>query len=205
MNPPTTQRIIGLTGGIATGKTTASNYLATAHNLPVLDADLYARQAVEKGSEILDAIAHRYTPKILHSDGTLNRPALGHIIFNNPTEKKWLEQQIHPYVRTQFTQTTATYPLTQTLIHAIPLLFEANLTHLVTETWVIYCHPHQQKHRLITRNNLTEQEAQTRIDAQLPLSEKCKKADHILDNSGPKEDLFKQIDNLVKEGYLVDH
>lgn len=191
------RRIIGLTGGIATGKSTVSKYLATQHHLPVLDADVYARQAVEKGGEILDAIAHRYGPKILHADGTLNRPTLGKIIFNNPAEKRWIEQQIHPYVRTQFSKTTETFPLIQTLIYSIPLLFEANLTHLVSEIWVVYCTHTQQKERLIARNDLSESAAQSRIDAQMPLSEKCTKANHILDNTTTQENLFRQIDTLL--------
>lgn len=193
------RRIIGLTGGIATGKSTVSKYLETKHHLPVLDADVYARQAVEKGGTILAAIAHRYGSKILHLDGTLNRPALGNIIFNNPTEKKWLEQQIHPYVRTQFQKTTETFPLSQPLVYAIPLLFEANLTHLATEIWVVYCTPAQQQSRLISRNNLSVKEAHSRINSQLSLSEKCQKADHILDNTTTREKLFKQIDTLFSE------
>ena len=192
------RRIIGLTGGIATGKSTASDYLANKHNLPVLDADVYARQAVEKGSEILAAIAHRHGPNILLSDGTLNRKNLGDIIFTNPTEKNWLEQQIHPYVRAQFATSAATYSSDQTLIYAIPLLFEANLTHLVTEIWVVTCAHKQQLQRLIHRSNLTPAQAQIRIKAQMPLTEKCANASNDLANSGSKENLNKQIDRLLQ-------
>lgn len=191
------RRIIGLTGGIATGKSTVSDYLASQYNLPVLDADVYSRQAVEKGGEILGAITHRYGPSILNPDGTLNRPALGNIVFTNLGEKQWVEQQIHPYVRTQFSQVTAAYPPTQTLIYAIPLLFEANLTHLTTEIWVVACSPEQQCQRLMARNNLTLDQAHSRVDAQMPLSEKCTRADYVLDNSGFREQLYKQIDSLL--------
>lgn len=193
------RRIIGLTGGIATGKSTVSKYLETQHHLPVLDADVYARQAVEKGGEILDAIAHRYGSKILQSDGTLDRPTLGGIIFSDLTEKKWLEQQIHPFVRAQFSKTTDTFPKKQTLVYSIPLLFEANLTSLATDIWVVYCTPAQQKARLIARNHLSERDAQSRIDAQMSLSEKCKKADCVLDNSTTKEELFRQITTCLLE------
>ena len=93
------QRIIGLTGGIATGKTTVSNYLAKNYDLPVFDADIYAREAVQLGSPILGSIASRYGSSILLADGSLNRQQLGNIIFNNPSDRQWLEQQIHPYVR----------------------------------------------------------------------------------------------------------
>ncbi|MEO1386227.1 MAG: dephospho-CoA kinase [Cyanobacteria bacterium J06634_6] len=194
---PNNRRIIGLTGGIASGKSTVSDYLASQHSLPVLDADVYSREAVEKGSEILAAIAHRYGAQILHPDGTLNRSRLGAIIFNNNTEKQWIEQQIHPFVRSRFTTTAATFSPSQTLVYSIPLLFEANLTHLVTEVWVVYCTPQQQQARLMARNQLSASEAQLRIAAQMPLKEKCDLADCLLDNTQDKENLFEQIDRLL--------
>ena len=191
-------RIIGLTGGIATGKTTVSDYLATTHQLPILDADIYAREAVAVGSPILAALQQRYGNNILLADSSLNRPQLGSIIFNNPDEKQWVEQQIHPFVRQRFTQISETYAPTQTLVYAIPLLFEANLTHLVSEIWVVTCTSEQQKQRLMTRNNLTPAEAVARINNQLPLSEKVAQADQILDNSTDRTTLYKQIDQALK-------
>ncbi|HEY9845127.1 MAG TPA: dephospho-CoA kinase, partial [Candidatus Caenarcaniphilales bacterium] len=93
-----TQRIIGLTGGIATGKTTVANYLASAYQFPILDADTYAREAVQPGSIVLQKIVERYGPAVLLPDGTLNRAHLGNIIFQDSGERVWLETQIHPYV-----------------------------------------------------------------------------------------------------------
>lgn len=191
------RRIIGLTGGIATGKSTVSNYLHHQYGLPVLDADVYARAAVAKGSDVLSVIGDRYGPHILLSDGTLNRSSLGNIIFANKAEKEWLEQQIHPFVRQQFAQAIATFPAEQTLVYAIPLLFEANLTHLVSEIWVVACTSPQQKERLMARNQLSATEAQARIDAQMALSDKCRLADHILDNSTTQSSLFSQVDSLL--------
>ena len=195
----TTRRIIGLTGGIATGKSTVSNYLASQYGLPILDADVYARQAVEKGSEILDAIAHRYGPDILLPDGTLNRKHLGNIIFQNAAEKQWIESQIHPFVREQFTEATNAFSPSQMLVYSIPLLFEANLTHLVSEIWVVYCQPAQQKQRLMQRNQLSEAAASARINAQMDLEQKCKKADRVLDNVTTRENLFAQIDQIFAQ------
>ncbi|MEL6854013.1 MAG: dephospho-CoA kinase [Cyanobacteria bacterium J06607_13] len=192
-----TRRIIGLTGGIATGKSTVSNYLAERYRLPVLDADVYARQAVEKGSDILSAIARRYGQRILLADGSLNRTALGNIVFQDPAEKKWLEQQIHPFVRAKFQTESDVLSSHETLVYSIPLLFEAKLTHLVTEIWVVACSPSQQLQRLIARNNLSESQAQERVNAQMDLQEKCALADCVLDNSGTKEALFEQIDELM--------
>ncbi|MBW4640312.1 MAG: dephospho-CoA kinase [Gloeocapsa sp. UFS-A4-WI-NPMV-4B04] len=188
-------RIIGLTGGIATGKSTVSDYLATTYNLPVLDADIYARVAVEIGSPVLDAIAHRYAD-ILLLDGTLNRQKLGEIIFNNLQERQWLEQQIHPDVRDRIV--TAIKELSaQTVVLVVPLLFEAGMTDLVTEIWVVYCSPQQQLKRLIQRNQLSLEQAEARINSQMPIQEKCDRADVILDNSSTPEALLKQVNTAL--------
>ncbi|MEM1255192.1 MAG: dephospho-CoA kinase [Cyanobacteria bacterium P01_H01_bin.21] len=193
------QRIIGLTGGIATGKSTVSDYLARRHHLPVLDADIYAREAVALGSPILAALHQRYGKDILLEDGCLNRRHLGSIIFNQPDEKLWVEQQIHPFVRLRFTQVRSEYPLTQTLVYAIPLLFEANLTHLVSEIWVVTCTLEQQQQRLMERNQLSEAEAQTRINNQHPIGKKVAQADYVLDNSTTKANLYQQVDTILAE------
>ncbi|MFB8791953.1 MAG: dephospho-CoA kinase [Potamolinea sp.] len=187
------QRIIGLTGGIATGKTTVSNYLANHHHLPVLDADIYAREAVELGSPVLSKIGDRYGSIVLLEDGTLNRQHLASIIFHNSAEKQWLEQQIHPYVRDRF-QTELDPQLDPTVVLVVPLLFEAGMTDLVTEIWVVICSPSQQLRRLRERNRLNLEQAIARINSQLPLSEKVARADVVLDNSSTPEALLYQVD-----------
>lgn len=189
-----TQRKIGLTGGIGTGKTTVSNYLAKTYKLPILDADIYARQAVEINSPILNKIAQRYGTEILLPDGSLNRPKLGEIVFHNDEERIWLEQQIHPFVRQRFAEEMNQLPSNSTIILVIPLLFEAKLTNLVTEIWVVFVDEQQQIARLMQRNNLTLEQAKARIKSQMALIEKCQKADVILDNSDSLESLYKQID-----------
>ncbi|MDV2992792.1 MAG: Dephospho-CoA kinase [Chroococcidiopsis sp. SAG 2025] len=191
-------RIIGLTGGISTGKSTVSQYLANEYHLPVLDADIYAREAVQLGSPILNAIAQRYSTDILQADGTLNRQQLARIIFNDSTEKQWLEEQIHPYVRDRFEQEIKKLSVS-TVVLVIPLLFEAEMTDLVTEIWVVSCLPQQQIGRLIQRDNLTLEQAQARINSQMPLSEKCDRADVVLDNSSTFEDLKQQVDLAIKK------
>ena len=194
MNKSSHQRIIGLTGGIATGKSTVSDYLAKTHQLPILDADRYAREAVDVGSPILEILGQRYGDKIFLADRSLNRRQLGTIIFSQPAEKQWVEQQIHPFVRQRFIQVRRQYSPTQTLIYAIPLLFEANLTHLVNEIWVVTCSPEQQQQRLISRNNLSLDEVKARINSQFPLSTKVAQADQVLDNSRDRSTLYQQID-----------
>ncbi|QLE55613.1 dephospho-CoA kinase [Nostoc sp. TCL26-01] len=191
-----TKRIIGLTGGIATGKTTVANYLASAYNLPVFDADIYARDTVSVGSPILSAIAQRYGKEILLADGNLNRQMLSEIIFPHPEERHWLESVIHPYVRDRFLQNIAE-SAASSIVLVIPLLFEAQMTDLVTEIWVVSCSQSQQLQRLIARNNLTPEQAQTRINSQLSLIEKAALADVVIDNSSTLEALLKQIDQAI--------
>ncbi|MEI2577870.1 dephospho-CoA kinase [Scytonema sp. PRP1] len=188
-----TKHIIGLTGGIATGKTTVANYLASAYNLPILDADIYAREAVSVDSPILLEIAQRYGKQILLVNGNLNRQKLGEIIFNSQEERNWVEGLIHPYVGDRFLEEIAVSSA-QTLVLVVPLLFEAGMTHLVTEIWVVSCSEQQQLERLMRRNNLTLEQAQARIMSQMPIAEKVARADVVLDNSFTLEVLLKQVD-----------
>ena len=200
------QRKIGLTGGIATGKTTVADHLATVHNIPIFDADLYARDAVTPGGEIWQRICEHYGPEILtkgdnphRGPAPINRANLGQIVFNDATELRWLEAQIHPYVGQRFDQALADYGDAPLVVLVIPLLFEKNLTHRITETWVVSCTDEQQRQRLMTRNNLTESQAESRIAAQMPLSEKCDRADVVLDNSQDPAHLIKQIETLLRQ------
>jgi dephospho-CoA kinase len=187
-------RLIGITGGIGTGKSTVTNYLHTGYNLPIWDADIYARSAVAVGSPILDKISQRYGNSILQPDGTLDRHQLGKIIFSAPDERQWLETQIHPYVRTCIETEIRQLSSDGTAILAIPLLFEAHMTDLVTEIWVVSCDFSTQLARIMTRDKLTEAEAQIRIQSQMSLTDKIALADIILDNSGSIVNLQQQID-----------
>jgi dephospho-CoA kinase len=191
-------RLIGITGGIGTGKSTVTNYLRTRHNLPIWDADIYARSAVSVGSPILQAISQRYHADILQSDGTLDRRQLGEIIFSDATERQWLETQIHPYVRTCFEMEISHLEPTVTAVLAIPLLFEAKMTDLVTEIWVVSCDLTTQLNRIMTRDRLNRAEAISRIESQMSLAEKISLADVNLDNSTTLANLERQIDLHLK-------
>ena len=181
------QRRIGLTGGIATGKSTVGQLLQEHHGLPVLDADLFARQALAPGTEAARAVLERY--------GTLDRPALGHIVFGDPAERHWLEQLVHPLVRRRFDQeltSLAEEPVgagQPIVVLMIPLLFEAGLEGLCSEVWLVDCDEHQQLARLMARNGLTQAEAQGRINAQWPLEHKRLLADRTISNRGNPEEL----------------
>ncbi len=196
------QRVIGLTGGIGMGKTTVSNHLAQAHHIPVLDADIYAREAVQPGSALLEEIVDRYGSGILQLNGTLNRPRLGDIVFSSPAERLWLEQHIHPYVRDRLVATMQSPPFNDPirypiLVLVIPLLFEARMTHLVTEIWVTYCTYEQQMERLMQRDHLSFEQVQNRISSQYAIEKKLERADVILDNSATPECLLHQVDQAV--------
>lgn len=209
-------RLIGLTGGIGTGKTTVSHYLATTYQIPIWDADLYAREAVKPGSSVLEQIVNRYGREILLYDGNLNRQKLGSLIFSDSSERTWLEQQIHPFVRDCFVHNIQQLkagkiptpdgnpsPYADGVL-VIPLLFESQMTDLVTEIWVVYCSAQQQYVRLIEREKidsgriLTPEEAQAKIHSQMSLEAKCKRADIILYNSSTPGELFKQVDAAIQ-------
>jgi dephospho-CoA kinase len=203
------QRRIGLTGGIATGKTTVADYLAD--RLPILDADRYAHEAVAPGSPVLAQIVDRYGSQMLLpvdgaagplSEGSaalphLDRRRLGDLVFGNPAERQWLEALIHPIVAERFDQALAELAAVPVVLLVIPLLFEAQLTHRVTEIWVVSCSPQEQLDRLMARNHWTQDQAQARIAAQMPLSEKCARADVVLINSGSRASLLDQVDRAL--------
>jgi len=191
------QAQIGITGGIATGKSTVTAYLEKQCGLPVFDADVYAREAVQPESPIFQRIVQRYGKSIQLPTGGLNRQQLGEIVFNNSTERQWLEGQIHPYVLNRFYTVLNQSSPQDTLVFSIPLLFEAQMTDLVEEIWVVYCSEEQQIERLMRRNHLTLDEAQMRINSQMPLDEKVRRGDRLLDNSSTESELFRQVDGLL--------
>lgn len=198
----TAPRIIGLTGGIGMGKTTVSDYLAKTYQLPVLDADVYARAAVQPGTIVLKAIADRYTSKILLPDGTLDRRQLGEIIFNQPLERAWLEDQIHPFVQQALSRERDRWieqhsDQSVTIVMVIPLLFEAQMTDLVSEIWVVSCPSDQQIQHLMQRESLSQEQANARIFSQMAIAEKRDRADVVLENSLTVEDLLQQVDRAM--------
>jgi len=192
------QRVIGLTGGIAMGKTTVANYLASAYQLPILDADVYAREAVQPGSAVLAKTVARYGLKVLRPDQTLDRQYLGNIIFSNPQERLWLETQIHPYVRQCLQTKLKSLDQHPVVVMVIPLLFEAEMTDLVTESWVVRCAPTEQLQRLMQRSHLTLEQAQARVASQMPIEQKVAQAAVVLDNSSTTEVLLQQVNAALR-------
>ncbi len=188
------QRVIGLTGGIATGKTTVANYLAKSYHLPILDADIYARDAITP--QFLSLLQNRYGSEILLGDRSLDRKKLGEIIFSNAEERTWLEGQIHPYICNRL-KLGAEFHSPNPVVMVVPLLFEAGMQDLVTETWVVACSPELEIERLMQRDRLDLTAAKIRIASQMSISEKIAIADFCLDNSTTLTELFHQVDRLM--------
>lgn len=190
------QRRIGLTGGIATGKSSAGHWLASVAGLPVLDADRYAREALAPGSPGAKAVLERYGAAVL------DRSALGRIVFNDPAERLWLEQLVHPLVRARFDQELAAGADAPVLVLMVPLLFEAGLTGLCSEVWLVDCDEDQQLQRLIARDHCSEAEARARIAAQWPLARKRPLADALVSNRGEAGQWIGTLQDLLAKGSL---
>ncbi|WP_255133119.1 dephospho-CoA kinase [Synechococcus sp. Cruz CV12-2-Slac-r] len=194
------QRRIGLTGGIASGKSSAGKLLQEKHRLAVLDADRYAREALAPGTTASQAVLNRYGKKVFCGDH-LDRKALGEIVFNNPNERLWLEQLVHPVVNQMMDQEIIKLSDAKTIVLMIPLLFETGLESLCTEIWLVDCDEKQQIERLITRDNCTNQQALARINAQWPLARKRLLADRVINNRNGSDEL--EIEVAVALNHLA--
>jgi len=197
------QRRIGLTGGIASGKSSVGRHLETL-GLPLLDADAFARDALSPGSNASKAVLDRFGASIQQAPISretgkpplINRAELGRIVFNNPVERQWLEQLIHPIVSARFSQELQHLHERAAVVLMIPLLFEAGLTRLCSEIWVVTCTPEQQLQRLQARDQLSKEDANARIQAQWPLTQKIKLADQVIDNSGQPDQWKAQLQQI---------
>ncbi len=206
MPPPRwsgSQRRIGLTGGIATGKSSVGHYLSKHHALPVLDADRYAREALAPDKASTRAVLQRYGQAVAaesQNNGiSLNRSALGQIVFNDAAERHWLEQLVHPIVRQRFDAELALLTEATSVVLMIPLLFEANLTDLCSEVWLVDCSSAQQCQRLLDRDGLSREDAEQRIAAQWPMSQKRDLADLVIDNGGAPGSWRQSVDQALRQ------
>lgn len=186
--------IIGLTGSIASGKSTVANMLRELA-YPIVDADVIARQVVEAGSPLLQEIAETFGREVLHEDGTLNREALGVIIFGNEEKRSRLNALMHPAIRKLMLSEKERYIEQgyQTVIMDIPLLFESKLEHYAEKILVVSVSPDIQKQRLMNRNQLSEAEAEARISSQLAMDIKEQRADAVIKNNGTIEETKQQL------------
>ena len=189
---------IGITGGIASGKSTVSHYLKDKGYV-VLDADIYARNVLNKGTEGLKKTVEHFGNGILNDDGTLNREVLGHIVFNDKDERAVLNSITHPIIRKEMNADKNKNLQTGHVFSDIPLLYENKLEDQFDLVIVVYVDEKTQLNRLMTRNDFTEEEARRRIASQLSLEEKKKRADIVFNNNDTKEALYNQIDDFIKQ------
>ncbi|TRM61249.1 dephospho-CoA kinase-domain-containing protein [Schizophyllum amplum] len=191
--------VVGLTGGIATGKSTVSNLLKEA-NVPVVDADVLARQVVERGTPALRRIEKAFGPQILLPDGSLDRKKLGEIIFNDAKKRKILNGIVHPAVRWAMVKAISKAWLKgeRVCVADVPLLIESGIWRFVGEAVVVSCPSEIQLARLMQRDQSTREAAQARINSQMSMDKKVAYADVVLDNSSTPEALRAQVDHLMQ-------
>uniref|UniRef100_A0A7C5VYX3 Dephospho-CoA kinase n=1 Tax=Thermomicrobium roseum TaxID=500 RepID=A0A7C5VYX3_THERO len=189
--------VIGLTGNIACGKSLVLRELA-ALGAETIDADQVAREVTTPGSPVLAAITETFGQDVLRPDGTLDRRALGAIVFRDPEALRRLEAITHPVIVAEIRRRVAESNRPVVVIDAIKL-FESSLASDCDEVWVVTCRPDQQLARLMARDALSEEEALARIRAQPPQEEKIARADHIIDNSGSIEATRQQVQTLWHE------
>lgn len=190
--------VIGLTGGIASGKSTVANYLAD-NGFFIVDADIASRKAVEIGSSGLEEIRTVFGDEVIQEDGALNRKALGEIIFNDKALREKLNAIVHPRVREIMeAEKEVGLALGKPVIMDIPLLYENKLEHTVDEVWVVYVPVEIQIERLMARNQLSLEEARSRVASQLSIEVKKQKADKVIDNSGTLDALYQQLKQLIQ-------
>ncbi|MDK2985175.1 MAG: dephospho-CoA kinase [Clostridia bacterium] len=193
--------VIGLTGGIASGKTTVATILQEL-GAAVLDADEVAKKIVQKGKPAYKEIINTFGRKVLTSDGDLNRKLLGKIVFNDEEKRKKLESIIHPRVKEYFLeeiQRIKEKDPQKIIVLDVPLLLESGMETLVDEVWVVAVSEELQIKRIELRDRIGRQEALKRIKAQMPLKEKLKYADRIINAEGTLEDTKRQVVSLWRE------
>ncbi|CAM4223111.1 dephospho-CoA kinase [Pseudoalteromonas byunsanensis] len=186
--------VLGLTGGIGAGKTAVSNALADK-GIEIVDADVIARDVVAKDSPGLNAIVNKFGADMLLADGSLNRAKLRELIFSNAHSKAWLEQLLHPMIRseilTQLNQARSPY-----VVLSAPLLFENNLDTLCDHTLLVDVPEHIQVTRTTARDNVKTEQVEKIIAAQMSRSEKQKRADTILNNDKSLTDMYNELELL---------
>jgi dephospho-CoA kinase len=186
--------VIGLTGGIASGKSTVSRILREA-GAAVIDADAIVHELQGPGTPVTAAIAREFGPGVLRPDGTLDRAALGQIVFADPARRKALEAIVHPAVRARMDQEVERYRREgrPAVVLDVPLLIEGGLHRTVDRVWLVYVDRETEHRRLMARDGLSPADADRRISAQMSLEEKRSFADLVIDNRGTEEATRAQV------------
>ena len=193
-------KIVGLTGGISSGKSTVSSYLKQL-KIPVIDADEVARKVVEPNSQGAREIRKTFGSDVFEEDGSLNRQKLGALIFSNAENRQKLDDLLQPLIKIMILDEIEEYRQKgETMIVLdLPLLFEKHYEKLCEEIIVVYVPRELQLERLMKRNQYTKQEALSRIDSQLSIEEKRKRATVLFDNQGTIQQLYQQVEQWLVE------
>ena len=195
------QRRIGLTGGIASGKSTITNYIRKHKKIPILDADNFSRELIKPDTygykKILEYFGNQIIDNKNNLEKAINRKLLRKIILKNSESKAWIEKLLHPLIKEKMIEECCRYENNQTILLVIPLLFEAKFEDICTEIWLVKCPNKLQKKRLIKRDKISDKEAYEMINFQLSFEEKRKFSDIILDNSDDQNKWIKTIRELL--------
>ena len=197
-------KIIGITGGIASGKSTVTNFLRQK-GFEVVDADALVHQLQKPGGRLYQILVEHFGEKVLLEDGELNRPLLASLIFSNSEEREWSKQTQGQIIREELGSLRDKLAQTEDLFFMdVPLLFEQDYASWFDETWLVYVSRDTQLDRLIKRDYLTIEDAQARLASQWPLEEKKRLASHILDNNGSRDQLLSQVVSLLQGGDTLE-
>jgi dephospho-CoA kinase len=193
-------RVVGITGGIASGKSSFAEALRS-RGAPVVDADALARAAVSPGSPALAEIARTFGPAVILADGSLDRRRMAALVFADPDARRRLEAITHPAVRRAMADETARLAAAghDLAFYDTPLLFEVGLDRTLDSVVVVWAPPEVQRARLTARDGLTPDEAAARLAAQLPIDEKAARADFVVENVGPAAELGPKADRLLAD------
>ena len=193
-------KIIGITGGIASGKSTVTNFLRQK-GFEVVDADALVHQLQKPGGRLFQILVEHFGEKVLLEDGGLDRPLLASLIFSNSEEREWSKETQGQIIREELGSLRDKFSETEELFFMdIPLLFEQDYASWFDETWLVYVSRDTQLDRLMNRDQLSKESAETRLASQWPLEEKKKFATYILDNNDSREQLLSQVVTLLEGG-----
>lgn len=193
-------KIIGITGGIASGKSTVTTYLRQ-QGFQVVDADRLVHQLQRPGGRLYQVLVQHFGQKIILESGELNRPLLASLIFSNPEDQEWSKQTQGEIIREELAALRDQLAQTEAIFFMdIPLLFEQNYANWFDETWLVYVDHDIQLERFMKRDHLSKEVAESRLAAQWSLEEKKTLASHMLDNNGSRDQLVGQVVKLLGGG-----
>ena len=194
------QRIIGLTGGIASGKSTITNYIRKHKRIPILDADNFSRELIQPNTIGYKKVLDYFGNQIIDKDSLekkINRQLLKKIIFENENHREWIQKLLHPLIKEKMIKECNEYKDNKIILLVIPLLFEAKFIDICTEIWLVKCPEEVQIKRLVKRDKISKKEACKIISLQLNFEEKTKLSDVILDNSDNLNKWKSKIKELI--------